>query len=144
MLVNHANMCMLIGNNGSSPGVNDFFVVPIFVDGFGKRSGVEFDAFRAEISGAADLLFNVSNEAAGFIALASTPTVAVDRFTQEDLDNAQSYLTGSYALRFDTSSKIASQLLAGTHLGQTHTCRVARLPSRSVLDCLSKVIKWHV
>ena len=32
--------------------------------------------------------------------------------TQEDLDNAQSYLTGSYALRFDTSSKIASQLLA--------------------------------
>lgn len=32
--------------------------------------------------------------------------------TQADLDNAKSYLTGSYALRFDTSSKIASQLLA--------------------------------
>lgn len=31
---------------------------------------------------------------------------------QEGLDNAKSYLTGSYALRFDTSSKIASQLLA--------------------------------
>jgi zinc protease len=32
--------------------------------------------------------------------------------SQEDLDSAQSYLTGSYPLRFDTSSKIASQLLA--------------------------------
>lgn len=31
--------------------------------------------------------------------------------SQSKLDNAKSYLTGSYALRFDTSSKIASQLL---------------------------------
>ncbi len=31
--------------------------------------------------------------------------------SEEDLANAKSYLTGSYALRFDTSSKIASQLL---------------------------------
>lgn len=31
--------------------------------------------------------------------------------TAAELDNAKSYLTGSYALRFDTSSKIASQLL---------------------------------
>nr|MCH9765145.1 insulinase family protein [Alphaproteobacteria bacterium] len=31
--------------------------------------------------------------------------------TAEELDNAKSYLVGSYALRFDTSSKIASQLL---------------------------------
>lgn len=31
--------------------------------------------------------------------------------SQTELDNAKSYLTGSYALRFDTSSKIASQLL---------------------------------
>lgn len=31
--------------------------------------------------------------------------------TEEELKNAQNYLTGSYALRFDTSSKIASQLL---------------------------------
>jgi zinc protease len=38
--------------------------------------------------------------------------IAEKGVTQEDLDNAQSYLTGSYALRFDTSSKIASQLLA--------------------------------
>lgn len=29
----------------------------------------------------------------------------------EDLDAAKKYLTGSYALRFDTNSKIASQLL---------------------------------
>lgn len=32
--------------------------------------------------------------------------------TAEDLENAKSFLTGSYALRFDTSAKIASQLLA--------------------------------
>jgi zinc protease len=31
--------------------------------------------------------------------------------TQADLDAAKSYLTGSYALRFDTNAKIASQLL---------------------------------
>lgn len=31
--------------------------------------------------------------------------------TQEELDNAKKYLVGSYALRFDTSGKIASQLL---------------------------------
>ena len=32
--------------------------------------------------------------------------------TQAELDGAKSYLTGSYALRFDTSPKIAGQLLA--------------------------------
>lgn len=31
--------------------------------------------------------------------------------TEEDLKNAKDYLTGSYALRFDSNSKIASQLL---------------------------------
>jgi len=31
--------------------------------------------------------------------------------TQTELDNAKSYLTGSYALRFDTNAKIAAQLL---------------------------------
>ena len=31
--------------------------------------------------------------------------------SKEEFDNAKSYLIGSYALRFDTSSKIASQLL---------------------------------
>ena len=31
--------------------------------------------------------------------------------TEEDLDHATKYLVGSYALRFDTSAKIASQLL---------------------------------
>jgi zinc protease len=32
--------------------------------------------------------------------------------TQDELDNAKKYLIGSYALRFDTSTKIASQLAA--------------------------------
>ena len=31
--------------------------------------------------------------------------------TQTELDEAKAYITGSYALRFDTSSKIASQLV---------------------------------
>jgi zinc protease len=31
--------------------------------------------------------------------------------TQTELDNAKSYLTGSYALRFDSNAKIASQLM---------------------------------
>lgn len=37
--------------------------------------------------------------------------MAEDGPTDEELANAKSYLTGSYALRFDTGSKIASQLI---------------------------------
>lgn len=37
--------------------------------------------------------------------------IAKNGVSQKELDNAKSYLTGSYALRFDTNSKIASQLL---------------------------------
>ena len=37
--------------------------------------------------------------------------LAKDGPTPEELANAKSYLTGSFALRFDTSTKIASQLL---------------------------------
>jgi len=37
--------------------------------------------------------------------------MAIQGPTQEDLDNAKDYLTGSYALRFDSNAKIASQLL---------------------------------
>ncbi len=38
--------------------------------------------------------------------------MATDGPSAADLESAKSYLTGSYALRFDTNSKIASQLLA--------------------------------
>jgi zinc protease len=37
--------------------------------------------------------------------------IAKDGPTEEELTNAKAYQTGSYALRFDTSSKIANQLL---------------------------------
>lgn len=37
--------------------------------------------------------------------------MATEGPSEEELKNAKDYLTGSYALRFDTSSKIASQLL---------------------------------
>lgn len=38
--------------------------------------------------------------------------MAEDGPSQKELDGAKAYLTGSYALRFDTSAKIATQLLA--------------------------------
>lgn len=37
--------------------------------------------------------------------------IAADGPTAEELDNAKNYLTGSYALRFDSSTKIANTLL---------------------------------
>ena len=37
--------------------------------------------------------------------------MATEGPSEAELKNAKDYLTGSYALRFDTSSKIASQLL---------------------------------
>ena len=37
--------------------------------------------------------------------------IAENGVSEESLENAKSFLTGSYALRFDTNSKIASQLL---------------------------------
>jgi len=37
--------------------------------------------------------------------------IAIDGPTETELANAKSYLTGSFALRFDTNAKIANQLL---------------------------------
>ena len=37
--------------------------------------------------------------------------MGADGPTEEELDKARKYLTGSYALRFDTSTKIANQLV---------------------------------
>ena len=37
--------------------------------------------------------------------------MATDGPTETEVANAKSYLTGSYALRFDTNAKIAGQLL---------------------------------
>ncbi|MCL2385001.1 MAG: insulinase family protein, partial [Alphaproteobacteria bacterium] len=37
--------------------------------------------------------------------------LATEGPTEEELDKAKKYLIGSYALRFDTSTKIANQLL---------------------------------
>ena len=48
--------------------------------------------------------------------------------SQEDLDNAKNYLIGSYPLRFDTNSKIATQLL-GPQDGRLRP-RVRREPQR--------------
>jgi zinc protease len=40
-----------------------------------------------------------------------TKRMAADGPTQEELDKAKAYIKGSYAIAFDTSSKIAGQLL---------------------------------
>jgi zinc protease len=51
--------------------------------------------------------------------------LAKDGPTQVELDNAKSYLTGSFALRFDTNAKIANQLLyfLGEDLGLDYVDR---------------------
>jgi zinc protease len=56
-------------------------------------------------------------------------SLAKDGPTEEELDKAKKYLIGSYALRFDTSNKIASQLL---HL-QTDGFGVEYLDERNKL-----------
>jgi zinc protease len=56
-------------------------------------------------------------------------SLANDGPTEEELDKAKKYLIGSYALRFDTSTKIASQLL---HL-QTDGFGVEYLDERNKL-----------
>lgn len=61
----------------------------------------------------------------------------------EDLDNAKSYLTGSYALRFDTSAKIASQLLAiqQENLGIDYVNLRNELIAAVTLDDITRVAK---
>lgn len=63
--------------------------------------------------------------------------------SEEDLANAKSYLTGSYALRFDTSAKIASQLLAiqQEELGIDYVNRRNDLISAVTLDDIKRVSK---
>jgi len=56
-------------------------------------------------------------------------SLANDGPTEEELDKAKKYLIGSYALRFDTSTKIANQLL---HL-QTDGFGVEYLDERNKL-----------
>jgi zinc protease len=51
-----------------------------------------------------------AGEAIGIIE-AETRQMAANGPTQEELDKAKAYLKGSYALRFDTSTKIAGQLV---------------------------------
>ena len=67
--------------------------------------------------------------------------------TQAELDNAKSYLTGSYALRFDTSSKIASQLLGiqqedlGLDYVNTRTEQIAAVSLADITRVAERVLK---
>lgn len=69
--------------------------------------------------------------------------MAVDGPSAEDLKNAKQYLTGSYALRFDTSSKIAGQLLwiQIEDLGIDYVEKRNELIEAVTLDDLKRVAK---
>ncbi len=62
---------------------------------------------------------------------------------QDELDEARSYLTGSYALRFDTSSKVAGQLLQIQidNLGIDYIDRRNALIEAVTLEDLKRVAK---
>lgn len=64
--------------------------------------------------------FSTKNESAGDayrVLLAEVDRMAKDGVTDKELEDAKTYLTGSFALRFDTNEKIASQLLNYRVLG---------------------------
>ena len=54
--------------------------------------------------------------------------MASDGPTAAELDNAKNYLTGSYALRFDTNPKIANQLLASSRTIWASTMSTSATP----------------
>jgi zinc protease len=72
-----------------------------------------------------------NERAAESMAVIETEIASLSNFgpTEEELDKAKKYLTGSYALRFDTSTKIAGQLV---HL-QTEGFGVEYLDERNKL-----------
>jgi len=63
--------------------------------------------------------------------------------TAEELDNAKSYLTGAYALRFESSASIASQLLwiQIEELGIDYVDRRNALIEQVSLEDISRVAK---
>ncbi len=64
--------------------------------------------------------FSTRNDSAGDayrLLLAEVDRMAKDGVTDKELEDAKTYLTGSYALRFDTNEKIANQLLTYRVLG---------------------------
>lgn len=63
--------------------------------------------------------------------------------TQKELDDAKRYLTGSYALRFDTSAKIASQLMwiQFQDLGSDYIAKRNEMINAVTLDDLKRVAK---
>lgn len=80
----------------------------------GLTYGVSIGLVPLESAGLVMGTFGTRNEkAAEAIAVvrAELARMANDGPTLQELEDAKTYLTGSYALRFDTNSKIASQLL---------------------------------
>ena len=69
--------------------------------------------------------------------------MADDGMTAQELANAKSYLTGSFALRFDTNSKIASQLIwmLQEEMGVDYVERRNPLIEAVTLDDIKRVAK---
>jgi zinc protease len=86
----------------------------------GLTYGVSFGLSPMERTGLYAGMLQTRNDAAGE-ALAATREVmarmATEGPTQQQLDDAKTYLTGSYALRFSSNSAIARQLLGQQQQG---------------------------
>lgn len=84
-----------------------------------EKRGLAYSAYsyiipydHASIFGGGTATSNAQAKEALDVILAQFQRMATDGPTEEELADAKSYLTGSYALRFDSSNSIARQLLA--------------------------------
>lgn len=86
----------------------------------GLTYGIAYGLQPLKQSGAYIGSFSTRNEKAGEaldVVRETLRRMAAEGPTQQELDEAKTYLTGSYALRFDSNSKIADQLLAQQQVG---------------------------
>ena len=81
----------------------------------GLTYGVSFGLYPLDYAGLVLGSLGTRNDKAGEaldVVKSVMKRYAEEGPTQRELDEAKTYLTGSYALRFDSNTKIASQLLA--------------------------------
>ena len=131
---NNPQTFVVFGNSGIKYGDKDYFAAVVMSQILGgskswlndevreKRGltyGISYDLMPMKHAGLYVGSFSTVNEKAGE-AMAITREVITRMATQgpsqQEMDDAKTYLTGSYALRFDSSEKIADHLLF-TQLG---------------------------
>lgn len=99
-----------------------------------RKSGIYYGSTSTKNERAGEALAIIKSEIA---------RMAADGPTAEELDNAKKYMIGSYALRFDTSTKIANQLnsIAFDGLGIDYIERRNALIAAVTLDDAARVAK---